>query len=413
MQKPNVKYTCLHEEAEGALTTAKQYLPAFPEVQYFIKCIEKYFEEWNMEDDEPKIFVVGSSLPEEIIRACKKRPFWVLGGSSHMAALADYAVPRDTDPVSKSILGYLLSKDTKNRTKDLIIIPLVSDSSRKLPYILESAEKQVFTVDIPPYKNDAAIQEYRHQIYRCIHRLGCFTKRTVTERKLKKAYQEISGAYKQLMYFDKIADEKLEVINGICRMLIFFSYYCTNNVNEWTKSLSILNERIKKEQVEELAGNKKNILIAGSPIYFPNYKIPFLAQDIGFNIIGCADYTNLKILLKSMNGEPYGLSFRSLLNTQYQADCSSAYPNNDTYVDAICHLLSTKKIDGVIYHVLKGQIEYDFELNRMEKIFAKYEIPFIRLETDYNPQDIEQLRLRMEAFSEVLHQNCYRKERQI
>jgi len=412
MQKPSLKYTCLYEEAEDTLAMAKQYLPAFTEIQYFIRCIEKCFEEWNAESNESKIFVVGSSLPEEIIYAYNKSPFWVLGGSSHMASLADYAVPRDTDPISKSILGYLLSKDTKKQ-RDLIIIPLVNDSSRKLPYILESAGKQVFTVDIPPYKNDAAVQEYKRQIYRCIHRLGRFTKRIVTERKLKKAYQKISGAYKQLMYFDKLADEKPEVINGICRMLIFFSYYCIDNINEWTKRLSILNERIKKEKSKEHTKNKKNILIIGSPVYFPNYKIPFLAQDIGFNIIGCADYTNLKIMLKSMNGEPSGLSFCSLLNTQYQSDCSSAYPNNDTYVDAVCHLLSTKKIDGVIYHVLKGQIEYDFELNRMEEIFAKYEMPFIRLETDYNPQDIEQLRLRMEAFSEVLHQNCYRKERQI
>lgn len=62
-------------------------------------------------------------------------------------------------------------------------------------------------------------------------------------------------------------------------------------------------------------------------------------------------------------------------------------------------------MDGVIYHVLKGQIEYDFELNRLENIFSELEIPFIRLETDYSPQDVEQLRIRVEAFAEILFQN--------
>ena len=68
-----------------------------------------------------------------------------------------------------------------------------------------------------------------------------------------------------------------------------------------------------------------------------------------------------------------------------------------------------KNIDGVVWHVLKGQIEYDFELERMEELFEKHDIPVFRLETDYNKQDIEQLRIRMEAFAEVLEQKKYRK----
>lgn len=65
----------------------------------------------------------------------------------------------------------------------------------------------------------------------------------------------------------------------------------------------------------------------------------------------------------------------------------------------------------MVYHVLKGQIEYDFELERFETLFAEYDIPVFRLETDYQYQDIEQLRIRLEAFSEMLTQNRYKEER--
>ena len=58
--------------------------------------------------------------------------------------------------------------------------------------------------------------------------------------------------------------------------------------------------------------------------------------------------------------------------------------------------------------MLKGQIEYDFELERFETLLSKYSIPVFRLETDYQYQDVEQLRIRMEAFSEMLVQNRYR-----
>ena len=61
-------------------------------------------------------------------------------------------------------------------------------------------------------------------------------------------------------------------------------------------------------------------------------------------------------------------------------------------------------VDGIVYHVLKGQIEYDFELPEVERMAAEYGVPVFRLETDYQQQDVEQLRIRMEAFAEMLRQ---------
>ena len=61
-------------------------------------------------------------------------------------------------------------------------------------------------------------------------------------------------------------------------------------------------------------------------------------------------------------------------------------------------------VDGIVFHVLKGQIEYDFELPKIEQLAAESGVPVIRLETDYQKQDIEQLRIRLEAFSEMLRQ---------
>lgn len=89
-------------------------------------------------------------------------------------------------------------------------------------------------------------------------------------------------------------------------------------------------------------------------------------------------------------------------------DSSPAYIKNDALFDYVSWFIKNEKIEGVIYHVLKGQIEYDFELERFENMLAEYGIPVFRLETDYQYQDVEQLRIRMEAFSEMLTQRRYR-----
>ena len=68
------------------------------------------------------------------------------------------------------------------------------------------------------------------------------------------------------------------------------------------------------------------------------------------------------------------------------------------------HLVRELHPDGIVCHILKGQIEYDFELPYIEKASEEAGIPVFRLETDYQYQDMEQLRIRMEAFGEMLTQ---------
>ena len=172
-----------------------------------------------------------------------------------------------------------------------------------------------------------------------------------------------------------------DTLNGTSRMFILGSYYCADNLSEWNFQLECLTARLRKEH--KCRNTKKSkVLLLGSPIYFPNYKVSFLIEEVGLELLLQADYTTL--------------------STQ---DCRLERMQKER----IEGLLTQKEIDGVVYHVLKGQIEYDFELESFEELFEKMNIPVFRLETDYNYQDIEQLRIRLEAFSEILNQRRYRR----
>lgn len=116
-----------------------------------------------------------------------------------------------------------------------------------------------------------------------------------------------------------------------------------------------------------------------------------------------ADYTTMQIQAAwDLEGD--------LGDTFYFRDISPAYVSNDSMYKLAVKMVLEQRIEGIVYHVLKGQIEYDFELGRLEETFEKMDVPVFRLETDYNYQDVEQLRIRLEAFSEVLQQKKYGKE---
>ena len=83
---------------------------------------------------------------------------------------------------------------------------------------------------------------------------------------------------------------------------------------------------------------------------------------------------------------------------------SGARINNTGLYSYVQNLIRQLRPDGIVCHILKGQIEYDFELPYIEKAAESMDIPVFRLETDYQYQDMEQLRIRMEAFGEMLTQ---------
>ena len=103
----------------------------------------------------------------------------------------------------------------------------------------------------------------------------------------------------------------------------------------------------------------------GSPVYFPNYKIPFLIQDIGLNVLRNIDVTTLKDQIRPVlpgKRRSRDTLIRMAADRWYDQDGSPAYAANDALYRSVVRCLKQDRIEGVVYHVLKGQIEYDFEL---------------------------------------------------
>lgn len=386
------------KEMKDVLQRLVKTMPAYEELLFFVKCVINHYLA-DLEKNNSDIVVIGSNIPEELVLVSGKMPYWILGGSRVSSMWADDIVPRDTDPVSRSGLGYILSGFAE---KSLILIPLVSDSTRKLAYILKSRGLKVHTFHFPPVKDAESLLEWRRQYELCRDAVALHLKRPLTKRVLQKSQEQISAAKRQIQNFMEVSQDTL---NGTGRMFILGSYYCANNLSEWSFQLERLTARLRMER-KRRKNDKSKVLLLGSPVYFPNYKIPFLIEEVGLELFLQEDYTMLS--MQDCTGlEP--MQKRCVADAFYRNDVSPAYVKNNSMYERIEKLLTEKEMDGVVYHVLKGQIEYDFELGRLEELFEKHNIPVFRLETDYNYQDIEQLRIRLEAFSEILNQCRYRR----
>jgi benzoyl-CoA reductase/2-hydroxyglutaryl-CoA dehydratase subunit BcrC/BadD/HgdB len=381
------------------------------ELRYFLNTSYLYFNREKMARRQPKVIVLGTSIPEELIYAAGAKPFWILGGSLGTVAWSDDLVPRDTDPVSRSMLGFLQNDHFDLGKEALIIVPITCDSHRKMAGLLKKAGKRVATVDIPPDKKDPlAGVKWKKQMELLAEKLTDHTSSRMTRKSLVQASQLVETARKLMRDFTQVGQERDGLISGSVRMAVLNSYYHTNDLKLWCSHLRKLNLALLKNRKVIPAGvkNKPAILLMGSPVTFPNYKIPFLIEDIGLKIGAVLDTSTQKMTASINDSHKTNDPFDDIIFAHYRYDCSAAYSKNDRlYASALGHL-KQGTIEGVVFHVLKGQIEYDFELERFEQLFATKEIPVFRLETDYQYQDVEQLRIRMEAFMEMLTQSRLR-----
>ena len=383
-------------------------MPPFKEAEQLLELVQTHFSLAARDTLHPKVMILGSAFPEELVYAFGITPYWVLGGSLQTGAWAGELAPRDADPVSRSILGFLLGME-KTARDALILLPIVSDSTRKLAYLLRREGLNVHTLDIPPVKDESAARKYERQLELCVEAISAHTRKRFTRRALRNAASLVAQAHDELRRFLRLTEERPALLSAPWRMLICFSYYCAHDLPQWTELLAGLNDKMEASHAHSPSRASGNVILMGSPIYFPNYKIPFLLQDVGLHVAAHLDYTTRRAVTALAIEETADITLSGLGQRFYQADCSGSYAKNGTLQAAASELLDSRDVDGVVYCVLKGQIEYDFELERLEGFCGERNIPVFRLETDYNQQDVEQLRIRMEAFSEMLRQRQYQK----
>ena len=299
MTKNNTKTAITYEsEYMDTLRTLFNENSQIEGLRYFLNTTYQYLKQDNMAKRKPKVIVLGTSIPEELIYATGTRPFWILGGSLGTVAWSDDLVPRDTDPVSRSMLGFLLNDHFDLGEEALIIVPITCDSSRKMAYLLKNAGKKVVTVDIPPEKADPlAGVKWKKQMENLAEKLTDHTGKRMTKKNLTQATQLVETARKLRRDFLQVCHEKEGLISGALRMAVLNSYYFTSDLKVWCANMRKLNVELleSRQVIPEKGKNRPRVLLMGSPVYLPNYKIPFLIEDIGLKIGASLDNTSQKI----------------------------------------------------------------------------------------------------------------------
>jgi benzoyl-CoA reductase/2-hydroxyglutaryl-CoA dehydratase subunit BcrC/BadD/HgdB len=164
----------------------------------------------------------------------------------------------------------------------------------------------------------------------------------------------------------------------------------------------LLSELKDMIQRGEFAGQKdaKRIMLTGCPTGLGADKVIKITEECGAVIVcreSCTGIKSVDMLVDE--GKP---PLEAIAERYFQLPCSCMTPNEGR-LELIDRLIEQFNVDGVIDLTWQACHTYNIESYLIaEHLEDKYNLPLLHIETDYSESDVEQLRVRIEAFLEML-----------
>lgn len=398
--KVSAKYLRRMEELKGA-----------PEAMApFFKVLNDIYVEMKSIDKPAETKLIGTycvMVPNELIYAVGAQPVKLCSGSYTAFSIGDDLVPRDACPLVKAVIGFQ-AMEVMPIYEDcsMMIVPITCDCKKKMAGMLKEM-MPTYSLHVPTSKSDDEdMEQYVQELYQLIPMMETVTGKTITYDSLAKSMDILGYAQYEMSKFNDYKKNVPALIRGTHAMAVM-NAYSYMPVDQWSKALHLLNRELelRKKQKEFVSADKQpRIMVTGSPIIFPNIKIPLLIEEMGGILVGdetCMGersvYDPTVVVDQSFDG-----LIRSLAN-RYTRPCTCpTFVDNSQRIYRIKQMIKDHQVQGVVYHVLRGCLVYDFEYQSIEEELGKLGIPVIRVESDYNEEDIEQLRIRIEAFIELI-----------
>lgn len=232
-----------------------------------------------------------------------------------------------------------------------------------------------------------------------------FTGNEVTVEKLHEATVLLNNRRKALerVYHARKADPA--PISGkdalLMMQIAFFDdpQRCTDMANTLAAELE---QRIK-DGVGVAAAGTKRIMLAGTPMAIPNWKMHHIVETSGAVVVCEECCTGTRYFEHQVDETPTTASEQIMaLAQRYMKNNCACFTPNAGRIDDLLRLCREYKVDGVIDVNLKFCTLYDTESRDVQYALKEAGIPSIHIETDYDDNDAEQLRTRVGAFIEML-----------
>lgn len=316
-----------------------------------------------------------SYIPVEILSATGLRPYRLLHGDINLSKRGEKAVRIDACPMVKSNIAYVL--ENQERFAALVGSTGCDMSRRMFDVLSEHTKIPVYIVNNT--RTDKATI-YSDEIDWLIRQLEHFSGKKFTEDIVRNEIDKWEGMRAELRTIDEKRAARPSLISTADLHKVMIGYHQGTFKKEVTFCQS--------------PSEKTRLYILGSAItYEAGHILQMIESDLrivgDFNC-GLSRPLNIKIERQDIDG---------IKKAYYgQPPCLYKRPHQ-RYYEFLKAEIARLNCTGIIAWTLDYCDVHEFELQRIEKVFN---LPVLRIRSDFSYQNNSQLRTRIEAFAEML-----------
>ena len=344
-------------------------------------------------------------VPDEVVIAANGIVTGLCGGSQFWVPDGEKVLPKSTCPLIKASVGARLGKTCPFfRIADMYVGETTCDGKKKAWEIL-GQDVPMYVMHIPQMKRLKDVRKWAEEIADFAAVVEKQTGNKITPEKLAEAIHIVNEKRKALARVYEARKSSVIPISGndalLMMQIAFFDdpIRCAQMVNRLADELD---QRVK-DGVSVFPAGTKRILLSGTPMAIPNWKMHHIIETSGAAVVCEEACTGTRYFEKLVDESQTTLEgqYAAIADRYMGINCACFTPNKGR-IDDIIRLAKEYKVDGVIDVNLKFCCLYDTEGYTVEKALKEAGIPVLGIETDYTDADAEQLKTRIQAFLELL-----------
>jgi len=294
-------------------------------------------------------------VPEELVWAADGIPVGLCAGTQFSVPLAEEVLPRNTCALIKSSFGFKLGRICPYVQASHLIVGETTCDGKKKMFELLAEYQPVYVMEVPNKKTPQSRELWLREVLAFKEVIEKLTGNKITAESLSEATGLVNQRRHALQRLYNLRKVRPAHISGKDALLVTqVSFY--DDLKRCTQQVNILCDELDKRVAkgEGVApANAPRILISGSPMAIPNWKLHHLLETAGAVVVCEESCTGTRFFTDLVEPETsLDAQLKSIAERYMNIHCACFTPN-DERLDDIVNLAQEYQVDGVIHYNLQ------------------------------------------------------------
>jgi len=341
--------------------------------------------------------------PQELVLAAGAYPVSLCGTKQEPIAAAEKVLPHNMCPLIKSSYGFAATDTCPFfNFSDLLVAETTCDGKKKM-YELLAQYKPIHLLQLPQEQATTQSRDlWLQEVHKLKERLEHEFEVQITPAKLRTAIKLANRERRALRNLYDLNQHVPAPLTGLEILTVAHNRGFYPDKEKVITMLEQLTAAVKANlgKNEHTAGPR--ILLTGVPVGLGSEKVIKLVEELGATVVCQENCTGYKAIDKLVDEDENKDPLEAIAEKYLAIACSCMSPNPGRY-ELLGRLVKDFKVDGVLDLTWIGCHTYNVEAYSIKKYLdEQFGLPYIQVETDYSSSDTEQLRVRIEAFLEMI-----------